>query len=72
MNILDRYKKPTPRFFRAIRNIGIAMATAGGAVLASPMALPEHIISLSSYLIIAGTIASAISQAAVLDEGIKE
>jgi hypothetical protein len=40
MNIVDRYKKPTPKFFRTLRNIGIALATAGGAIIAAPISLP--------------------------------
>jgi len=70
MNIIDRYKSPTPKFFRILRNIGIAMATAGGTVLASPLELPELVISISAYMTLAGSVASAISQAVVSDEEI--
>lgn len=68
MNIIERYKKPTPKFFRILRNIGMAMATAGGVILASPLDVPDIIISVSAYITIAGTVASAISQAVVEDE----
>ena len=36
MKLIERYKKPTPSFFRKLRNIGIALATAGGAIIAVP------------------------------------
>jgi hypothetical protein len=65
MNILERYKKPTPKFFRVLRNIGIAMATIGGAIIAMPISLPDLLINLGAYITIAGTVASAISQAVV-------
>lgn len=68
MNIIERYKKPTPKFFRILRNIGMAMATAGGVILASPLNIPELVVSISAYITIAGTVASAISQAVVEDE----
>ncbi len=68
MNILERYRKPTPRFFRILRNIGIALASVGGVVLASPISLPNIVFSVAAYITIAGTVASAISQAVVASE----
>ena len=37
MKLLDRYKKTTSTFFRKLRNIGIAMAATGGAIIALPL-----------------------------------
>jgi hypothetical protein len=68
MKILERYKKPTPSFFRKLRNIGIALATAGGAIIAAPIALPSTIITIATYLTVAGTVATAVSQAVVSDQ----
>ncbi|MDO9593813.1 MAG: hypothetical protein Q7J19_02340 [Lutibacter sp.] len=67
MNLLDRYKKSTPSFFRKLRNIGIAMAATGGAIIAAPIALPALVITIATYLTVVGTVASAISQAVVSD-----
>jgi len=30
MNIVQRMKAPTPKFFRVLRNVGLALAAAGG------------------------------------------
>jgi|GEM_PF-159778 len=68
MNIIERYSKPTPRFFRILRNIGIALATAGGAVIAAPIALPATMVAIATYLTVAGTVATAVSQAVIADE----
>ena len=65
MNIIERYKKPTPKFFKILRNIGMALATSGGTILASPIELPDILVSIISYTIIAGAVASAVSQAVV-------
>jgi hypothetical protein len=65
MNILNRYSKPTPEFFRILRNVGIALATAGGTLLAAPIALPSWLLSAATYVVVAGTVATAVSQAAV-------
>lgn len=68
MNILDRYKKPTPKFFRILRNIGLALAASGGAILAAPMAIPAIVVSIAVYATLIGTVVSSISQAVVSDK----
>lgn len=68
MNIVQRYKKPTPKFFKTLRNIGIALATAGGAIIAAPIALPAAVVTVATYLTVAGTVATAVSQAVVSDD----
>lgn len=67
MNILNRYNKPTPKFFRILRNVGLGFATAGGTLLAAPIAMPMWIVSVATYLVVAGTVATAVSQAVVQD-----
>lgn len=68
MNIVERYKKPTPKFFRTLRNIGIALATAGGAIIAAPISLPALLVSIATYMTVAGTVVTAVSQAVTIDE----
>lgn len=67
MNIIERYQKPTPKFFKKLRNIGIALATAGGAILAAPIVMPALLISIATYLTVAGSVAVAVSQAVTQD-----
>ena len=68
MKITERYTKRTPKFFRKLRNIGIALAAAGGAIIAAPITLPAAVITVATYLTVAGTVATAVSQAVVSDE----
>ncbi len=72
MNIVERYKKPTPKFFKTLRNIGIALATAGGAIIAAPISMPALVITIATYMTVAGTVATAVSQAVVTDEDSEE
>ena len=72
MNILDRYKKPTPKLFRILRNLGVCLATAGGAILTAPVCVPDWLSVMATYIIVAGTVATAISQAAVEDVTLRE
>lgn len=67
MKILDRLKSPTPKFYRRLRNIGLGLIVAGGAIIASPVALPVVVGSLASYLIVAGSVATAVAQSVTAD-----
>jgi hypothetical protein len=67
MKLIDRYKKPTPTFFKKLRKIGIALAATGGAILAAPISLPALVITIASYLAVAGTVVTTVSQAVVSD-----
>jgi uncharacterized membrane protein HdeD (DUF308 family) len=68
MNILKRAKAPTPKFFKVLRNIGLALAAAGGAIMAAPIALPIVFSSVAGYLAVAGGVLSAISQITTVNE----
>lgn len=68
MNLVERYKKPTPKVFKILRNVGIALATAGGAIIAAPVAMPAIIVTAATYITVAGTVSTAVSQAVVNDE----
>ena len=68
MKFSERIKKPTPPFFKKLRNIGLILAAAGGAILAAPIALPSIVLSIATYLTVAGTVASAVSQVVVVSD----
>mgnify|MGYP004704973545 CR=1 FL=1 len=40
MKLIKRAQAPTPKFFKVLRNIGLALAAMGGTILAAPIALP--------------------------------
>jgi uncharacterized membrane protein HdeD (DUF308 family) len=65
MNLIDRLKSPTPKFFRVLRNIGLVLAAVGGALLAAPVALPAAVITVAGYITVAGGVMTAVSQTAV-------
>ncbi|EFK60131.1 hypothetical protein ACH34E_01510 [Elizabethkingia anophelis] len=68
MNLLKRAKAPTPKLFRVLRNIGLALASAGGVLLAAPVALPAIVVTVGGYLTVAGGVLSAVSQIVVMEE----
>jgi hypothetical protein len=68
MNLVERYKKPTPKFFKTLRNIGVALVTAGGAIIAAPITMPALVVTIATYMTVAGTVVTAVSQAVVKDD----
>lgn len=68
MKLIERLKAPTPKFFRVLRNVGLALAAAGGALLTAPISLPASVIAAAGYLTVAGGVITAVSQSAVNGE----
>jgi len=54
MNILERAKAPTPKFFKVLRSIGLALMAISGTILSAPVAIPTAIITTAGYLVVAG------------------
>ena len=61
--IKQRLKSPTPKFFKKLRNIGIAVAAVGTAIVTAPIALPAILVKIAGYFAVAGTTISVASQA---------
>lgn len=62
MNIVARAKAPTPKFFRVLRSIGLALLAISGSVVAAPVALPAAVVTVAGYVAVAGGVLSAVSQ----------
>jgi len=62
MNVIQRAKAPTPKFFKVLRNIGLMLAAVGGTIVAAPVVLPIIVTSVGGYMAIAGGVLSAVSQ----------
>lgn len=68
LNIVERTMAPTPKWFKILRTVGIALASVGGVIIASPVALPVGLVSVAGYLVLGGSIISVVSQTAVKSE----
>ena len=68
LNIVERALAPTPKWFKILRTVGIALASIGGTIIASPVALPVGLVSAAGYLVLSGSIISVVSQTAVKAE----
>lgn len=59
MEMIDRLKSPTPKFWKKVRNGMITLGIIGGALVAAPVAIPAGIITA---LITAGAVGTTLAQ----------
>ncbi|MDP2159614.1 MAG: hypothetical protein Q8K02_03965 [Flavobacterium sp.] len=63
--IVERATAPTPKFFKVLRTVGLALATVGTVVLTAPVSLPLIVTTIGGYVAVAGGVISAVSQLTV-------
>jgi hypothetical protein len=71
MNLIERMTAPTPRLFRVLRNIGLALTAASAAILAAPVSLPTLLVSIAGYLAVGGAVLGAVSQITVEEQALQ-
>jgi ABC-type xylose transport system permease subunit len=57
----------TPKWFKAIRTIGLILTGIGTALVTAPISLPAVVVTLGGYLIVGGAVASAVATTATTD-----
>ena len=72
LNLVERVTAPTPKWFKIIRTVGIALTAVGGAILTAPVALPTTIVTVAGYVLLGGTVATAIAQTAMQTDNDEE
>ena len=68
--IVNRVTSPTPKFFKVLRNVGLALAAVGGTILAAPITLPVLVTTIGGYMAIAGGVLTATSQLTTTDDSV--
>lgn len=72
MKIVERIKAPTPKFFKILRSIGLALLAISGTIVAAPIVLPLTVVTVAVYMAVAGGVISAVSQMTVDDEILRQ
>jgi uncharacterized membrane protein HdeD (DUF308 family) len=72
MNVVERAKAPTPKFFKVLRTIGLALLAVSGSIVAAPVALPAVVVTVAGYAAVAGGVLSAVSQITVEDKSLRQ
>ena len=68
MKVVERIKAPTPKFFKILRSIGLALLAISGTIVAAPIVLPVTVVTVAGYMAVAGGVISAVSQMTVEEE----
>lgn len=61
----SRWNGVTPKFWKKVQRIGIIAGSIGGVIVASPVALPVALVTLSGYLLLAGSVTATLAQLTV-------
>ena len=72
MKIVERIKAPTPKFFKILRTIGLALLAISGTIVAAPIVLPVTVVTVAGYMAVAGGVISAVSQMTVVEENLNK
>jgi uncharacterized membrane protein HdeD (DUF308 family) len=72
MKVVERIKAPTPKFFKILRSIGLALLAISGTIVAAPIVLPATVVAVAGYMVVAGGVISAVSQMTVEDNARKQ
>ena len=62
MELKERWQAKTPKFWKNIQKIGIALGVIGGTIIALPVSLPAAVVATGGYLVAAGTVTATLSQ----------
>jgi ABC-type xylose transport system permease subunit len=66
-DIKKRWNAKTPKFWKKVQKVAIAVGAAAGVVIAAPITLPATVVTIAGYLVTAGTVAATLSQLTVVD-----
>ena len=72
MKVVERIKAPTPKFFKILRSIGLALLAISGTIVAAPIVLPATVVTVAGYMAVAGGVISAVSQMTVAEENLNK
>jgi uncharacterized membrane protein HdeD (DUF308 family) len=72
MKVVERIKAPTPKFFKILRSIGLALLAINGTIVAAPIVLPVTVVTVAGYMAVAGGVISAVSQMTVAEENLNK
>ena len=67
MTLAQRFKAPTPKFWKKVQKLAIAVGAVAGVIVAAPITLPAAVVTVAGYAITAGTVAATLSQLTVED-----
>jgi uncharacterized membrane protein HdeD (DUF308 family) len=65
MKMKDRINSKTPKFWKKVQKLGIALVAVGTVITTAPVSLPVGIVTIGGYLLTVGGVTAALSQLTV-------
>jgi hypothetical protein len=62
MSLKERWQSKTPKFWKKVQRIGIALGVIGATIVAAPVVLPASLVTAAGYMVAAGTVTATLSQ----------
>lgn len=63
--LIQRLKKPKSPFFKKIWKLGLSLTGIGASIVFAPITLPAALVTVGSYIMTAGGIATALAEFSV-------
>ncbi len=67
LSLKQRWKAPTPKFWKKVQRLGLALTAVGALVATAPISLPAALVTAGSYAAFGGGLIAAMSQFTVED-----
>jgi hypothetical protein len=62
MSLKERWQSKTPKFWKKVQKIGIALGVIGATIVTAPVVLPASLVTAAGYMVAAGTVTATLSQ----------
>jgi len=62
MRLKERWQSKTPKFWKKVQRIGVALGVIGATIVAAPVVLPASLVTAAGYMVAAGTVTATLSQ----------
>jgi hypothetical protein len=62
MSLIERWQSKTPKFWKKVQRIGVALGVIGATIVAAPVVLPASLVTAAGYMVAAGTVTATLSQ----------
>lgn len=71
LNLKQRWKAPTPKFWKKVQRVGLVLTAVGTVLATAPVSLPVAIVTAGSYAAFGGGLIAAMSQFTVDDASLQ-
>jgi len=71
LSLKQRWKAPTPKFWKKVQRVGLVLTAVGTVLATAPVSLPVAVVTAGSYAAFGGGLIAAMSQFTVDDASLQ-